>query len=495
MSGRVTLIGAGPGDAGLLTLKGRDALQKAEVVIYDRLVGENILAMIPADAEKIDAGKASANHKLPQEEINALLLKKAQEGKNVVRLKGGDCFLFGRGGEELALLYEHNIDFCVIPGVTSALAAPAYAGIPVTHRDFSSSVHIITAHARAGKKLDIDFESLVKMGGTLIFLMGVANMELIVDGLIKNGMAPSTPCAVVQQGTTWGQKKFIGTLHTITETAKAAKSPSVIVVGAVCTLSDKYDWFSKLPLFGKTVAVTRPAERSGTLSDQLRMLGARVIECPCIRTESLMQGSYAEEVLELFALHDIAVFTSPAGVRAVMRGILDAGKDARVFAAMKIAAIGSATAAELRKYSLKADFVPETYDGAHLGELLAEKAERSDKLLLLRAERSDPALNSVLDSAGYSYTELAVYRTVEGCDKDISAAVNAGEIDYVTFTSASTVRGFMRMDVDTARFTGVCIGKTTKEEADRLGINTIIAEQAKIDSLCEAILKDVNNGN
>lgn len=287
MKGKVTLIGAGPGDVGLLTLKGREALKHAEVVIYDRLVGDDVLKLIPKNAEKIDAGKESANHTIPQERINEILLEKALEGKNTIRLKGGDCFLFGRGGEELELLAKNDIDFEVIPGITSALAVPAYAGIPITHRDFVSSVHIITGHQKKNEPVKIDFDNCVSCKGTLVFLMGVSNMKLIMDGLMEHGMSKDMPSAVIEQGTRPRQRKVIATVGTIVDECKKQniKSPAIIVVGEVCILSNQFDWFSKLPLKGKEIVVTRPKERQGVLSDKLKALGAHVIECPCIETK------------------------------------------------------------------------------------------------------------------------------------------------------------------------------------------------------------------
>ncbi|MGN0183225.1 MAG: uroporphyrinogen-III C-methyltransferase [Candidatus Ornithomonoglobus sp.] len=489
MRGKVTLVGAGPGDEGLITVKGKEALLNAEVVVFDRLVGEGILALIPENAEKIDAGKASSNHKIPQEEINKILLEKALEGKNVVRLKGGDCYLFGRGGEELELLYENDIDFCVIPGITSALAAAAYAGIPITHRDFASSVHIITGHARAGKQLDIDFGAYARTKGTLVFLMGVANMKYIAGGLIDGGMDRKTPCAVIERGTTWGQKKYIGTLENITEIAKEAKSPAIIVVGYVCGLNSKYDWFSRQPLFGKSIVVTRPKERIGTLSDKLRKKGAHVIECPCISLKSLMDKELSEKVWSEIKQSDVVVFTSPTGVNAVMQGLLSTGADARVFGGARLAAIGSATSGEFLKYGLCADYVPENYSGADLGTLLVKSCRENERLLLLRAEVSSRGLNRIIEEAGLRYKELAVYRTEENSAVDLTEEINSGKVDYVTFTSASTVRGFMRghKNIDTDKFCGVCIGSATAEEAEGYGIKYIVSEKAELDSLVKAI--------
>ena len=286
MYGKVTLVGAGPGDPGLLTVKGREALLAAQVVVYDRLVSPAILALMPEEAEQINVGKEASRHPVPQDQINRILLEKALEGKNVVRLKGGDPFLFGRGGEELELLREHGVPFEEVPGITSAIAVPAYGGIPVTHRDFTSSLHIVTGHARAGKALDIDFEALVRTKGTLVFLMGVSSLPDICEGLLKAGMDPDTPAAIVERGTTPAQRRLDATVATLAQTAAEGKveSPAISIVGQVCALARDFDWFDALPLKGKRIVVTRPKERAGTLAHRLRKLGADVFEYPCIRT-------------------------------------------------------------------------------------------------------------------------------------------------------------------------------------------------------------------
>ena len=275
MSGKVTLVGAGPGDPGLLTLKGLAALSQAEVVVYDRLVSPAILAMIPPEARTIDVGKEATHHKVPQQQINRILLEEALAGRNVVRLKGGDPFVFGRGGEELEMLAAHGVPFEEVPGVTSAVAAPAYAGIPVTHRDHGSSVHIITGYQRLGKPLSIDFEALVRSGGTLVFLMGVAALSALAEGLLQAGMVPDTPAAAVENGTTSAQRRCDATLATLPERAAAMgiRSPAVIVVGEVCALAPRLCWFDRLPLRGQRILVTRPRERAGALSEELRSLG------------------------------------------------------------------------------------------------------------------------------------------------------------------------------------------------------------------------------
>ena len=410
MPGKVTLVGAGPGDPSLLTRKGLEVLRKAEVVVYDRLVSPAILAMMPEKAEHIDVGKQASRHPVPQDQINQILLDKALEGKNVVRLKGGDPFLFGRGGEELELLAQHGVSFEEVPGITSAISAPAYGGIPVTHRDCCSSLHIVTGHQRAGKELDIDFEALVRTKGTLVFLMGVSALPQICKGLLDAGMEPHMPAAVVERGTTPAQRRISATLGTLPAVAEEAKveSPAVIVVGKVCALAEDFDWFDKLPLKGKRVVVTRPKERSGTLSARLRAMGADVWEYPCIATVPLDPCPGVDSAMERLCDYEWLALTSPAGVEALWQWLEGHGKDARALGAVKLAAIGPGTARALSAHGLKADYVPEVYDAAHLGEGLPA----AGKVLVLRAEEGSPALTEGLARRNIACDDVASYRTV-----------------------------------------------------------------------------------
>lgn len=494
MKGMVTLVGAGPGDPGLLTVKGREALQNAQVVVYDRLVSPDILALVPEGAERIDVGKRAADHPVPQEEINRILLDKALEGKNVVRLKGGDPFLFGRGGEELELLSEHRVPFREIPGVTSAIAAPAYAGIPVTHRDWASSLHIVTGHARAGRALSIDFEALVRAGGTLVFLMGVSTLPDICAGLLAAGMDPDTPAAVVERGTTPAQRRVGATLSTLSQAARSAEveSPAVIVVGGVCALAEDFDWFGALPLKGRRVVVTRPRDRAGTLSQRLRELGADVWEYPCVETAPIVPCPRASNALGRLEGYRWLCLTSPAGAACLWSLLESLGKDARALGGVKLAAIGPGTAKALARYGLRADLVPGVYDAVHLGRALAERGE--GPVLLLRAEEGSPALTQALADAGIACEDIPVYTTrYENPRSDaLRAALEAGELEVITFTSASTVKGFVSCvgpGADFSRMTGVCIGAQTAAEAERHGIKTAVAREATMDSLVEAVLE------
>lgn len=492
--GKVILVGAGPGDPGLLTLKGREALSQAEVVVYDRLVSPAILAMMPEGAEKIDVGKEAAHHKVPQWQINQILLHKALEGKVVVRLKGGDPFVFGRGGEELELLVEYGVAFEEVPGVTSAIAACAYAGIPVTHRDFCSSLHIITGHAREGKELTIDFEALVRTRGTLVFLMGVTAMPKIVAGLLEAGMAPDTPAAMVESGTTPAQRRCDATLSTLPERAAAMgiHSPAIIVVGKVCALAQDFCWFDRLPLKARRILVTRPKDRAGTLSDRLRALGADVLEYPCIETVPITPCREMEQALEDLVSYGWLVFTSPAGVEAFWDCLRNLGKDARYLGGVQLAAIGPGTARALASHGLSADLVPAVYDAAHLGAELAATAD--GRVLILRAEIGSPDLTEALETGNIAYDDIPVYRTIYKNSQSplLRGMLETGELEYVTFTSASTVKGFVSSlgeGADLSGITGLCIGEQTAAEARTHGIAVKVAARATIDALVDLALE------
>lgn len=491
--GQVTLVGAGPGDPDLLTVGGQRAIESADVVVYDRLVGPAIFDLIPCHAERIDVGKESSHHTLPQEQINQLLLEKALEGKRVVRLKGGDPFLFGRGGEELELLAEHGVPFQEIPGITSAIAVPAYAGIPVTHRDCCSSLHIITGHQQAGKPLNIHFEALVQTAGTLVFLMGIGALEEICRGLLDAGMEPDMPAAVIERGTTPFQRSVLATLSTLSETAGAekVKSPAIIIVGKVCTYFRHFDWFSQLPLMGKTVIVTRPRERSGTLSEGLRSLGANVVEFPCIKTIPLLPCPEMEEAVNNIGGYEWLVFTSPAGVSALMELLARTHRDVRALGPIKLAAIGPGTDRELQKHGLRADLIPDTYDGAHLGQALCGE-EPAGKVLILRAKWGTEVLTEALSKGGVSYDDIRCYETqyTASNTEEVRRLLMPGTI--VTFTSASTVTGFVSAlgeDTDYSAVTAACIGRQTESEARKYGLHTITAEKATIEALIERIVE------
>lgn len=493
IEGKVWLVGAGPGDAGLLTLKGKEILSQAEVVVYDRLIGDGILALIPREAEVIDVGKRAGNHTVLQEEISRILLNKALEGKRVVRLKGGDPFLFGRGGEELELLSKHGIVFEVVPGVTSAIAVPSYAGIPVTHRAYASSVHIITGHRKTGETLCLDFDALVRLSGTLVFLMGVSSIEEICNGLLDAGMKKDMPAAVVSQGTCAAQKKVIANLEHLSDevVGRGLKAPAVLIIGDVCRFGNKFSWWEELPLSGKKILVTRPKERSGEISRRLRELGAEVLEVPSIRIEPVLHSRKMEEEMERLSEYQYIAFTSPSGVGIFFDGLKQAGKDIRSIGNARLAAIGQGTKHELEERGLVCELMPKQYDGEHLGILLGEVCKDDERILIPRAESGNQKLiEEIRKRTKAKVVDMPIYRTVyeESLRQiDVKNKIEQGEIHMVIFTSASTVKGFVNMTegLDYHKVKAVCIGKQTETAARSFHMRTITANSATIDSLID----------
>ena len=495
MTGKVWLVGAGPGDVGLLTLRGREVIENADVIVYDALVGQGVLSLIPEGARLIFAGKRAGNHYLRQEETNKVLLEEALKGNRVVRLKGGDPFLFGRGGEELELLAENNVPFEIVPGITSAIAVPAYNGIPVTHRDFCSSVHIITGHRRAEQGYDIDFDALVRTKGTLVFLMGIAALPDIMGGLLAAGIDPDMPAAVLERGTSAAQHRILATVGTLEAVCAAAtvQTPAIIVVGRVCALADEFTWYEKRPLAGVKVLLTRPRELVSSLAAKLRQKGAEVLELPSIRTELTQDVGPVEAAEEKLAAggYDWVVFTSPSGVRIFFEHMLET-RDIRSLAGVRVAAIGQGTEKALRKFGLRADFLPTVYDAETLGAELAKECAPGARILIPRAAMGNPALvENLAEGEGLRIDEVPLYDTRYAASRtlDLREIVDSGEVDFAVFTSASTVRGFALSagDVDFTKVRAVCIGKQTEAEAAKLGMKTWTAEKATLDSLTEKL--------
>lgn len=493
MTGKVWLVGAGPGDPGLFTLKGRQVLQRADVVVYDALVGEGVLGMIPREACLINVGKRASNHTMPQEQINQVLLEQAREGKQVVRLKGGDPFLFGRGGEELELLSREGIPFEVVPGVTSALAVPAYNGIPVTHRDYCSSLHIITGHKKQGEPYNIDFQALVRTGGTLVFLMGVSALGDICRGLLKAGMAADMPAALLSKGTTAGQRRIVATVGTLEEEVarRGAVTPAIIVVGRVCALEKEFYWYERKPLAGKKILVTRPRELSSQMAEKLRKRGAEVLELPAIRTVPIRPNPQLEQCLERSGEYDWIAFTSPTGVRVFFDCLMEQW-DVRRIAGARFAVIGSGTGKALKERGFQADLMPETYDGASLGRALAEVCRPGERVLIPRAALGTQELLRELQAVPHLLVDdVPTYETEYETSPliDERAQLESGQIDYAVFTSASTVRGFARAveGLDFSKVRAVCIGRQTRAAADALGMRTWVSERASMDSVVERL--------
>ena len=543
MAGKVWLVGAGPGELGLFTIKGLEVLQKAEVVVYDALIGDAVLTLIPDRAEKINVGKRAGNHRMTQEQINLTLLEQAQAGKRVVRLKGGDPFLFGRGGEELELLVENDVPYEIVPGVTSAFAVPAYNGIPVTHRDFTSSVHIITGHRRSSANthsigraeasrnmntagsagslsdsdgLGIDYEALVRTKGTLIFLMGLSTLPVIMRGLLDAGIDPDTPAAVLERGTTAGQRRVLATVSTLEEETDRAriKAPAIIVVGEVCRLAESFAWAEKRPLAGRKILLTRPKELISEMAGRLRRMGAEVLEMPAIETVPIQPNPALEDCFQkdpkgaaysqkTAGRTDWMVFTSPTGVRIFMDWFLP-DHDIRDLAGIRIAAIGEGSAKKLRQYGIRCDFVPTVYDGETLGRELAqeirqEREAHNDipaavRVLIPRAAIGSRELVEELEKAGdIEILDIPTY-TTEYVTKSIVDAreqIENGEIHYAVFTSASTVRGFSAVmeGADLSRIKAVCIGRQTRAAAQAQGMQTRMAEKATLDALLDAVMQ------
>lgn len=497
MIGKVWLVGAGPSNYGLLTIKAKEVLECAEVVVYDRLVGEEILMLIPENAVKIDVGKRSGNHPIPQDEINRILLNQAQNGKKVVRLKGGDPFLFGRGGEELELLYKNSIPFEIVPGVTSAISVPAFNGIPVTHRNASSSLHIITGHKKGSEPYDIDFEALVRVKGTLVFLMGVSALGEICKGLLAGGMNQDTEAALLIQGTTSRQKKVVATISTLQEEVQkhTIETPAIIIVGKVCSYSEDFSWYEKLPLSGSRIIVTRPKERISETALKLRQAGAQVLEIPAIRTVKIEQNNCFDEILSTLSDYHYIAFTSPAGVRIFFDSLKEKRMDIRNIGQAKIAAIGEGTKKEIENLGIFVDYIPDVYDGRELGILLGRICKDGERILIPRAKNGNKSLiEEIQKQKSVTITDVAIYETVYETNHTIidqKKEIDAGRIDMAVFTSASTVKGFCEVTkgADYTTLKAVCIGNQTREAAKALGLQTVTAKTATIDALVEAAIE------
>lgn len=486
-TGKVWLVGAGPGAAGLLTISGWQLLDEADVVVHDALVSDELLCSLPA-CKLVSAGKRAGNHAMPQSQINAILIEEARKGRRVVRLKGGDPFVFGRGGEELLALKDAGIPFEVVPGVTSAFAAAAYAGIPVTHRGTSSLVHVITWHGEASAPQHETLEALAQSGGTLVILMGARFAADIGAALISAGYKRSTPAVIIESATTVRQRESAATLNELAFSGlyENVAPPAVIVVGAVCGLRETLAWAQSRPLFGLRAVVTRPQPKCDALCEKIRALGGEAIPFPCIET---VPAQVASDQLACARDYAWIVFTSAVGVNVFFEACLNAGLDSRRLAGSRVAAIGPVTAEALRRYGLIADYVPKTYDAISLGRELAERMGGSEKALLIRAEEGSDSLSAALAAGGAAYDELPVYRTQYRTHGRAADIIREGRFDHVVFSSASTVRGFARClpDIDFAHVYAVCIGEPTARAAEALGMRTKVALRATSDGLCEAL--------
>ena len=498
MAGRVFLVGAGPGDPKLITLRGVECLREADVVVYDRLAAPGLLDHASPTADQVFVGKRRGRHTMSQEQVNQLLVDRARAGQTVVRLKGGDPYVFGRGGEEGICLAEAGIPFEVVPGVSSATAGPAFAGIPVTHRGLASSFAVVTGHEDPTKDDSaIRWDSLARGVDTLVFLMGVEQLGEIVDQLLRAGRPPDQPVAAIRWATTPRQEAVVGTLADIVERVRDAdlRPPAVVVVGDVVRLHEQLDWRSSLPLAGLRVLVTRARQQASQLSARLADLGALPMEYPTIEIRPSEDDGAFDAALASLDRFEWVVFTSANGVDAVFDRLARRRRDARAFGACRVCAIGPSTAASLRARGIVADWMPEQFVTSAIVEGFREFDLRGAGVLLTRADIAPAALADGLREQGATVTEVTAYRTVpaEASRQQLIAAFEAGEIDVVTLTSSSTVRNLVGGIGDRGDLLdGVaiaCIGPVTAETARELGLRPdVVAEEHTIPGLVAALV-------
>ncbi|WP_018248723.1 uroporphyrinogen-III C-methyltransferase [Orenia marismortui] len=497
MSGKVFLVGAGPGDEGLITVKGLEAIKEADVILYDRLANPSLLEYRQESAELFYVGKKAKHHYKTQDQINQLLIEEAKKGKIVTRLKGGDPFIYGRGGEEGEELVKAGVDFEVVPGITSPIAVPAYAGIPLTHRDYNSSVAFVTGHEDPNKdEPSVDWQQLATSVGNLVILMGVGNLSKIVPELIAGGRNPKTPVALIRWGTRPEQKTLVGTLENIVEKVENDnfKPPAIIVVGEVVNLREDLNWFENKALFSKKIVVTRPTKQAKGFYQALLKEGAEVIKAPAIEIAPPVDYTNLDHSLEQLSTYDWIIFTSINGVKAVMKRLFELGKDVRALAGVKISAIGPKTAAEVESYGLRVDYIPDSYVSESIlsgfeGEDLSNK-----RFLLPRADIAREVLIEGLKDLGAKVNNVVAYRTIPGSgNENLTRRLSEGEVDLLTFTSSSTVHNFIKYlgedyeelvsDVKVA-----CIGPVTTQTAREYNLNIeIIAKEYTIEGLLAAI--------
>ncbi|MFZ5564873.1 MAG: uroporphyrinogen-III C-methyltransferase [Thermodesulfobacteriota bacterium] len=503
MKGKVYLVGAGPGDPGLITLRGLECIRMADVVVYDYLAADQLLRHCPEKAEIIYVGKKGGDHTLSQEKINQLIADKAEQGLVVTRLKGGDPFIFGRGGEEAEILAARNIPFEIVPGVTSAIAAPAYAGIPLTHREHTTSVSFITGHEDPAKEQStIAWKALAETGGTLVFLMGVKNLSFIVDRLLEHGRPADTPAALVRWGTTAMQQTVTGTLANIVEKVKAAglQAPCIIIVGGVVALRDTIGWFEATrPLLGKTIVVTRARAQASDFIAALSQLGAACIECPTIRVEPPDDFTPLDMAIDNILTYDWLVFTSVNGVDHFFARLFEKGGDVRRLGHLKTAVIGPATQQRLLDFGIKSDIVPESFRAESVVESFSRQDVKGKKVLLPRAAEARFVLPEELTRMGARVDEVTAYVTKrdDSGARPLLLALEDGKVDMVTFTSSSTVKNFKALlpedkaavDRLMKTVTVASIGPITTETAQKEGFAVhVTAAEYTIEGLVRAIV-------
>jgi len=497
--GIVYLVGAGPGDSGLMTIRSLDLIVAADVIVHDRLIPADALAAARPDAEILYVGKEPGEASVAQEDIEKLLIDRAREAKIVVRLKGGDPFVFGRGGEEAEALAAAGIPFEVVPGVTAGVAAPAYAGIPVTHREDASAVAFVTGHENPEKEDSVlDYEALARFPGTLVFYMGVKALPRIAEALIEAGRQGSEPAAVVERGTLPGQRVVSSTLEGIAQAAEEAdlRPPSVTIVGPVAARRDRIAWLEGRPLHGKRIVVTRARAQASELARRLDALGAEPIELPAIRIEPRLDSDEVRRAIESLHAYALVCLTSPNGVNLLFEAMAAQGRDARALANASVAAIGAGTEAALAGYGVIADIVPDRFVAEELVEALDQLQLAAKPVLVARAAEARELLPDALRKKGAQVDVVTLYETVAE-DPDPEALERAREADYITFTSSSTVRNF----VEKAGKNGipkdarvVSIGPVTSEAVRGAGLTVDVeAERHDIDGLVDALLAAVSH--
>ncbi|MFC1822701.1 uroporphyrinogen-III C-methyltransferase [Thermodesulfobacteriota bacterium] len=500
--GKVYLVGAGPGDPGLLTLRAKECISQADVIIYDNLVNKVFLAYAKEHAELIYVGKKGGCHTKSQKEINDLILERARGGRTVIRLKGGDPFIFGRGGEEAQELVGADIPFEVIPGVTSAIAVPAYAGIPLTHRDFTSTVAFITGHEDPAKEQsDIAWEKISTAAGTLVFLMGVGNLPRIAESLMTHGRSGDTPAAVIRQGTMAVQRTIVAPLRDISERAEkeGIKPPAIIVVGDIVNLRNELNWFENRPLFGKRIMVTRAREQASDFLARLSELGAECIEFPTIKVVPPESWAGLDRAIRRLGHFQWVLFTSVNGVKYFFERLEALDYDVRDLKGIKIGAIGPKTAQSIVLRGIKPDLVPDEYRAEAIVERFKQWETKGLKILLPRAAQARDVLPVELVNMGAFVDEVPVYRTVKP-DNDkgrVRQLLESGEMDMVTFTSSSTVTNFVGMfggqreqlQLWMEKVAIACIGPITAETAQEKGFQvSTMPPEYTIESLVQAIV-------
>ena len=500
VKGIVSLVGAGPGDPSLITVKALECIKRADVIVYDRLVSDSLLDHAKPTCETIFVGKSSTEHTMSQPDINSLLVSKARDGKYVVRLKGGDPFVFGRGGEEAETLVKEGIPFDVVPGVSSATAVPAYAGIPVTHRELSSSVTIVTGHEDPTKDdLSIDWKGIARGTDTIVILMGMGNLSEIVDRLIDNGRPPDTLVALIRHGTTSEQETLEGTLADIVQRVdeRGFSPPVVVVIGNVVRLRNELSWFDTQPLFGKKVLVTRSRKQASALSALLSRKGAEVIELPALEIKQNPEHALAlDQAIDRIQDYQWVLFTSINGVQIFFDRLGSKSLDSELLKGLRIGAIGPATAEALDNNGLKADFVPQEYVSEAMVEWFRGQNIQGAKFLLPRAEEARTILVESLTELGAEVDEVPVYSTSSPSEVGTHAMKRLvdGEVDIVTFASSSTVKNLVHLlngHIGALKETCVaCIGPITAATARDSGLKVdIVAEEHTIPGLVNAIVR------